>query len=415
MSFGFGVGDFLATLKLADELKKRFAQAPSEFKAISGEIKSLWAVLHDLNDIPKEGLSVRQKSEMESIVQKGREVLLEIEEKLSKSNVLAFATSNWKSKALRAWSRINWDPAEVKSLRSRITSCISLFKLVMGKINQELTLEIGAEVHSMKENHETQLRNEMLPWISEIDSSTRQHKVFNMRREGAGKWFLESEQFLLWIACKMSKTLLCTGVPGAGKAVLASILIDTLEEKFACDDSGNPGLHGSISDLYSQRQHSSSHLSEKEVQKELELVISRCGEVFFLIDALDECLDVRVRRQFLIWIEKILTFNDNTNIKVLVTTRHDDKFGNAFLSKDLTLEIKASREGVESFLDANLDYLPMFIQRNPNLWGYIRNQIIESAGAMFLLGHLYYSQRKVAEEPESVLDRCSAWGIMDWL
>lgn len=37
MSFGYGVGDILATLKLADELKKRFTQAPSEFKAISGE------------------------------------------------------------------------------------------------------------------------------------------------------------------------------------------------------------------------------------------------------------------------------------------------------------------------------------------------------------------------------------------
>lgn len=37
MSFGYGVGDIIATLKLADNLKKRFTQAPSEFKAISGE------------------------------------------------------------------------------------------------------------------------------------------------------------------------------------------------------------------------------------------------------------------------------------------------------------------------------------------------------------------------------------------
>ena len=41
MSFGFSVGDFLATLKLADDLKRRFAQAPSEFKAISGEYEGL--------------------------------------------------------------------------------------------------------------------------------------------------------------------------------------------------------------------------------------------------------------------------------------------------------------------------------------------------------------------------------------
>ena len=106
-------------------------------------IKSLWAVLHDLNDIPRDGLSLHQKSEMESIVQKGREVLLEIEEKLSKYNVLAFTTSSWKSNALRAWSRIKWDPAEVSSLRNRITACISLFNLVMGKINQYGNLSVN--------------------------------------------------------------------------------------------------------------------------------------------------------------------------------------------------------------------------------------------------------------------------------
>lgn len=263
----------------------------------------------------------------------------------------------------------------------------------------------------MKENYDTQLRNEMLPWICPIDPSERQRKAFNMRREGAGKWFLESEQFLLWIASEKKKTLLCTGVPGAGKTVLASIVIDHLEKKFANDDSiaityiyfdfrqrleftdllstllrqclqGNPGLYGTISDLYSQRQHSPSRLSEEEVQKELELVISQCSEVFFLIDALDECLDVRVRRQFLLWISNLLTSNDHTNIKVLATTRHDDTFGKVFLSEDLSLETKASREDMENFLDANLDYLPVFIQRKPELWGYIRNQIIESAGAM---------------------------------
>ncbi|KAJ5532214.1 hypothetical protein N7494_008766 [Penicillium frequentans] len=419
MSFGIGVGDVLATLKLADELKKRFAQAPSEFKTISGEIKSLWAVLHDLNDIPKEGLSVHQKSEMESIVQKGREVLLEIEDKLSKYNVLAFKTPNWKSNALRAWSRIKWDPAEVNNLRNRIMSCISLFNLVMGNINQDLTLEIGAEVRSIKGNQDIQLRNEMLASIYPIDPSERQRKIFNMRLEGAGKWLLESEEFLLWVGNEKKKAfMLCTGVPGAGKTVLASIIIDHLEKKYANDESiavtylyfdyrqriefpdllssllrqllqGNPGLDGFIADLNFRRQHNPSRLSEAEIKRELEMAISRCSEVFFLIDALDECLDVRVRRQFLIWIRHLLNSNGYTKIKVLATTRHEDVFGQSCFSNDLNLEIKASREDVEGFLDANLDILPPFIQRKPDLWKYIRNQIIESAGGMFLLARLY--------------------------
>ena len=274
--------------------------------------------------------------------------------------------------------------------------------------SRDLTVEIGAEIHSMKEDHGIQLRNEMLPRICPIDPSERQRKAFNMRREGTGRWFLESERFLCWVANEKKQTLLCTGVPGAGKTVLASIIINHLEKKFANDAGvaityfyfdyrqqlefpdflsvllrqllqGNPGLYGTISDMC--RRHEHDHLSEEAVQKELELVISQCSEVFIIIDALDECFDVSVHRQLVIWIQGLLLFNKHTNIKVLATTRHEDQFSKVVF-KDPIFEIKASREDIESFLDANLDYLPGFIQRKPELWRYIRNQIIESSGKM---------------------------------
>lgn len=37
MSFGFGIGDFIAVIQLANQLRKCFVDAPSEFKAISDE------------------------------------------------------------------------------------------------------------------------------------------------------------------------------------------------------------------------------------------------------------------------------------------------------------------------------------------------------------------------------------------
>lgn len=204
---------------------------------------------------------------------------------------------------------------------------ICLGNCIADDISRDLTVEIGADIHSMKEDHGIQLRNEMLPRICPIDSSERQRKAFNMRREGTGKWFLESERFLCWVANEKKQTLLCTGVPGAGKTVLASIVINQLEKEFANNDDvaitylyfdyrqqiefsdllsvllrqllqGNPGLYGTISDMY--RRHGHDRLSKEAVQKELEVVISQCSEVFIVIDALDECLDVRVRRQFII-------------------------------------------------------------------------------------------------------------------
>jgi hypothetical protein len=37
MSFGYSIGDFLALLALANELRKRFEDAPSQYRDVSNE------------------------------------------------------------------------------------------------------------------------------------------------------------------------------------------------------------------------------------------------------------------------------------------------------------------------------------------------------------------------------------------
>jgi hypothetical protein len=37
MSFGFGVGDFIAAIELVKKIRKEFTDAPSQFKGISEE------------------------------------------------------------------------------------------------------------------------------------------------------------------------------------------------------------------------------------------------------------------------------------------------------------------------------------------------------------------------------------------
>ena len=43
MSFGFGLGDFVAVYQLADKIRKEFANAPNQFKDISDE----WVIQTD--------------------------------------------------------------------------------------------------------------------------------------------------------------------------------------------------------------------------------------------------------------------------------------------------------------------------------------------------------------------------------
>ncbi|RAH43152.1 ankyrin repeat domain-containing protein [Aspergillus brunneoviolaceus CBS 621.78] len=87
------------------------------------------------------------------------------------------------------------------------------------------------------------------------------------------------------------------------------------------------------------------------------------------------------------------TLKPNGRIKgrFLATARHGDHFGKFSPGNVTCLEIEASRGDVESFLDGNVTYLPEFLQGKPELWKYIRHQIIESAGGISLLVRLYYT------------------------
>ena len=40
MSFGFSVSDFLAVIQLADKVRRDFARAPAEYRAIADEYAS---------------------------------------------------------------------------------------------------------------------------------------------------------------------------------------------------------------------------------------------------------------------------------------------------------------------------------------------------------------------------------------
>ncbi|RDW76295.1 Ankyrin repeat-containing protein [Aspergillus mulundensis] len=426
MSFGFSC-DILSTLQLADDLKKRFAQAPSGFKAIYTDVKSLWAVLHDLHDLPKDGLCANQTMELDLIAQQGREVFLEIDNRLSKHNVIAYATPDWKSRALRAWSRVHWDPVEIESLRSRITYCLTLWNLVMSRINWypfPLQRTNGGDIQSIKANQNVQLRNQMLASIYTVDASQQQHRILNMRHAGTGKWFLESQQFLLWVSSaeKGNNTLLCTGSPGAGKTVLASIAIYHLQTEFAGKGTvaiayhfftprgrlgypdllssllrqmlqGNPDLYATVAAVakYSMRLRSGHPLAAEEAQDMLEFAASKCTEVFIVVDALDECCDIYVRRQFLTWIGRILDLNGHTKVRFLATTRHATEPEKLFQNNHIALDVKASRDDMESFLEGNLVYLPEFLQRKPELWKDMRNQMLDFADGIFLLVCLYYN------------------------
>src|SRR6202034_1549645 len=86
-------------------------------------------------------------------------------------------------------------------------------------------------LHDREKNREAvQLRQTVLDWLTPINYAPEQNEFIHRRQAGTGQWLLDSAQYQSCL--KTSKqTLFCQGIPGAGKTVLASIVIDDLNTR----------------------------------------------------------------------------------------------------------------------------------------------------------------------------------------
>ncbi|KAF8147677.1 hypothetical protein B0H34DRAFT_669431, partial [Crassisporium funariophilum] len=70
-------------------------------------------------------------------------------------------------------------------------------------------------------------RQKVMTWVSPIDVAAKHFDVSSTRQPGTGEWLSNSSTFQEWES-GISRALWCPGIPGAGKTVLASLIIDRL-------------------------------------------------------------------------------------------------------------------------------------------------------------------------------------------
>jgi AAA+ superfamily predicted ATPase len=79
----------------------------------------------------------------------------------------------------------------------------------------------------------------ILDWLTLIDYTPQQNDFIGRREEGTGQWLLDSEEFQEWLNTS-KQTLFCPGIPGAGKTMMTSIVVEHLRAKFGND--ANTGI-----------------------------------------------------------------------------------------------------------------------------------------------------------------------------
>lgn len=423
MSFGFGVGDFLAVLELISDLRKKFVDAPKEFKDISDEVRNLSIVLQDA-EIQSNHLSQTKTDQAIEIVKGCKRLLNELDESLDKYSELGQKPgkgpgSAISAKARRIWKRMKWEPDDVRDIRSRIVSYIATLRAVEGQA-------MGRKLDILVHHHDDSERLEVLQWVSTTDFVARQNDLIRLHQPGSRQWLFDSADFNSWKGAK-GKTLFCPGIPGAGKTFTMAMVVDALGKPLSSDDfnkeMANVGVfylycsyqnkeqtamqlltsllrnvlqHRSdvpdeIVKLYKAGKASGTGIADRsEAMGLLKASLSGLEYIYIFIDALDELLD-EIRRPF---VKDLLALQKHCSANLFLTSRPISAISRSF--KNATeVEIRASEEDIKAYLTDNMgDLVPDFVLGNAKLESLVLESITAACDGMFLLAQLHLQSLK---------------------
>ncbi|KAF4837555.1 Ankyrin-3 [Colletotrichum siamense] len=267
--------------------------------------------------------------------------------------------------------------------------------------------------------HSHLLREEdlkVLDWLTPDDHGKRQSDLLSRHQMGTGQWFLDSEPFQTWLRSR-GETLFCPGIPGSGKTILASLVVNELSKQFLqnntpivgyifCDyrrqnEQGLSGLlatllrqisrqSGSISESLRQLHQKHTKLQTRPTYAELEQVLISTAtlfpQVFFVIDALDECQSANNCRSDLI--SYLASVQKKANVNIMYTSRCipdiENRFQGCFIQ-----HIEAKEDDVGTFVRSRLSRASNPVLQKSGLANAITSTIPEIVNGMFLLAQLY--------------------------
>ncbi|CAM1503164.1 Fc.00g079400.m01.CDS01 [Cosmosporella sp. VM-42] len=434
MSFGVGVGDFLAVIKLVHRVRSNYSNAPSQFKAISEDVRGLSFILLDA-EACCDRLSDAQLETLQTTVSTCFSLLHEVEAILNKYSELKGPAERKVSKASRIWKRLTWEPEDVRDLRSRITTQVSILDTLSSQIIRrdvaKLVVDnrkVGKDVATLVSRQDDNQRLELLKWISEVDYASKQNDLVSCRQPGSRKWLFNSKQYLRWFTEK-GIILFCPGIPGAGKTITMAVVIEDLQlrssndaetitifvycsyqnrdqtvDKLLCSLLRSAlqqrvEIPHQIISLFNARGVQPSVLSREKVLELIQLSFSGAKRVNVLIDALDE-LPSEVRQPFT---SDLLELHTGCGVNLFLTSREIPSIQRPFTDHgSLILEIRASDEDVQAYLEEHSYQLPNFVSQVPGLQQEIIDVITEASGGMFLLAELHLRSLKGKKSPRAL-------------
>ncbi|KAI0502938.1 ankyrin repeat-containing domain protein [Xylaria bambusicola] len=305
---------------------------------------------------------------------------------------------------------------------SRLAMCLSRQE-VADKLQEETKKYLISVENTVQEILEIntkvfldERRREVLSYFTKfVNPSHDFEMVQGLRHPSTGLWFTELDEFKAWRVTPSSK-LWVTGIPGAGKSVLAGlILYECLKLSSADDrkatiyffctysDKSTHSARNLISSLAAQlacqneeafqilEEYQKELVSQKpltlepSVQKLLTIFEYMCGmfdQIFVVVDGLDECEGDEVILSLLQLSSKM----NSASITTLLLSRDVVGIRDRLESRFVHIEIAAHTEDLQLYVSAELEKrieLKQFRIRNLKLKADIIDKLVHDAKGMF--------------------------------
>jgi Cdc6-like AAA superfamily ATPase len=220
---------------------------------------------------------------------------------------------------------------------------------------------------------------------------------------------------------KSGGTLFCPGFPGVGKTILTSAIVDHLSSKFQEGDvqgdgnrdgsnigiaylycnfrrqyeqkaedllasllkqlsEGRNSIPDSVKTLHDKHKVKRTRSSIDEISKSLQSVIILYSRVFIVVDALDECQASESRR----FLTELFHLGAKSGANLFATSRFIPEIVKKFC-KSISLEICASKEDIERYLEGQMRHLLSFEDWSPTLQREIKTRISDVVDGMYVV------------------------------
>ncbi|KAH0536560.1 hypothetical protein FGG08_006568 [Glutinoglossum americanum] len=215
---------------------------------------------------------------------------------------------------------------------------------------------IGDKVLDLHDNLQKSERRDILRWLSAIPHKEHHKNISQGRLRGSGIWLLNNEEFIRWRKSSASSILWLHGIPGSGKTMLVSKVIDSFfhessEHKgfellayFYCTRNvaeperadpaeilrsilrqlsclGSGAVRGVVVKRYKEMEEDGFEPGRLTIEDTAKLIIdiAETNPVTIVIDALDECTD-ELRFEILEKLDEILKLSASL-VKIFVSSR----------------------------------------------------------------------------------------------